>query len=65
MWKQVLLGCVVVAAGAVAYQGRRGTVPEQPAPPPAGPDLVAAGARADTLRDGVARALRHRVRRHR
>jgi CHAT domain-containing protein/Tfp pilus assembly protein PilF len=57
MWKRVLLGCAVVAAGALAHQGRRGAVPEQPAPPPPGPDL-AAGARADTLRDGVARALR-------
>lgn len=58
MRKQVLLGCVVVAVGVVAHQGRRGAVPEQPAPAPAGADLAAAGARADTLRDGVARALR-------
>ena len=37
MWKRLLLGCAVVAAGALAHQGRRGAVPEQPAPPPAGP----------------------------
>src|SRR5687767_13175752 len=55
MWKRVLLGCVVVSVGVAAHQSRRGAVPEQLAPTP---DLDVAAARADTLRDGVARALR-------
>ncbi|HEY9508176.1 MAG TPA: hypothetical protein VIQ27_19650, partial [Gemmatimonadales bacterium] len=58
MWKRVLFGGALLAAGAVAHQGRREAVPEQTTPAPAAPDLAAAGARADSLRDGVARALR-------
>jgi CHAT domain-containing protein/tetratricopeptide (TPR) repeat protein len=58
MWKRVLFGGALLVAGAVAHQERREAVHERPAPAPAAPDLAAAGARADSLRDGVARALR-------
>ena len=58
MWKRVLFGGALLVAGAVAHQGRREAVPEQPAPAPAASDLAAAGARADSIRDEIARTLR-------
>lgn len=58
MWKQVGLGGLALAAGALVFLSRPPVVSEHPPPPPTAPDLSAAGARADSLRDEVARALR-------
>jgi CHAT domain-containing protein/Tfp pilus assembly protein PilF len=58
MWRRLLLGCLVLAV-AVTLHVRHGTVLDQSATTSAaGHDPAAVGALADSLRDGVARALR-------